>query len=303
MKKRVIALGFFDGVHLGHAKLLECVKRRGLEEGAEPAVLSFDIHPDTLIRGEPVPLLNSAADRVDLIERLFGIRKVLLIHFDEEARRTGWREFLDLTVSEMGACHLVVGYDFRFGYRGEGTAENLRAYCAERGLGCDVIDEVCCDGVPVSSTLIRAFIRNGDMERAARFLGHPHTLLDTVRYGYRLGRQIGAPTINMRFPEGVLVPAFGVYAAKVQLEDGLKCAVTNVGVRPTVSGGGDVSVESFILDYAGNLYGKQVRVDFYKFLRPEQKFEDLDALKGQIALDAEKARLYFAEERQGHFGS
>ncbi|MCL2343570.1 MAG: riboflavin biosynthesis protein RibF, partial [Firmicutes bacterium] len=261
--------------------------------GAEPAVLSFDKHPDTLVRREPIPLINSAAERVDLIERLFGIRQVLFIHFSEETMRTPWREFLDLTVSELCACHLVVGHDFRFGYLGEGTAELLRAYCRENGLGCDVIDKVYCDGVPVSSTLIRTFLRNGDMERANRFLGHPYILLDTVQYGYRLGRRIGAPTINMRFPEGVLVPSHGVYATQVQLPDSLRRAVTNIGVRPTVGGGDGVTAESFILDYDGELYGKRARVDFYRFLRPERKFESLAALKEQIALDAAATQAYF----------
>lgn len=122
----------------------------------------------------------------------------------------------------------------------------------------------------------------------------PHTLSDTVHYGYRLGTKMGTPTINMQFPDGVLVPRHGVYAAKVYLDDGSEhYAVTNVGVRPTVSGGQRVSVESFILDYEGNLYNRQVRLEFYKFLRPEQKFDSVDALKARILYDADTTRAYF----------
>ena len=132
------------------------------------------------------------------------------------------------------------------------------------------------------------------MERANAFLGHPHTLVDTVHYGYRLGTKMGTPTINMRFPDGVLVPRHGVYAARAILDDGSEhMAVTNVGVRPTVSGEDRVSVESYILDYSGNLYDRQVRIEFFHFIRPEMKFPSVDALKTQILRDAETTRAYF----------
>ena len=144
--------------------------------------------------------------------------------------------------------------------------------------------------IPFSGAINRT-LENGEVERANAFLGHPHTLSDTVHYGYRLGTKMGTPTINMQFPDGVLVPRHGVYAAKVYLDDGSEhYAVTNVGVRPTVSGGQRVSVESFILDYHGNLYNRQVRLEFYKFLRPEQKFNSLEDLKAAILKNAEQTR-------------
>ena len=150
------------------------------------------------------------------------------------------------------------------------------------------------DGRVVSSTYIRTLIERGDMEQAARFLGHPHTLSDTVRSGYHLGSKLGAPTINMFFPDGVLEPRHGVYAARVFLENGESyMAVTNVGVRPTVSAGNRVSVESHLLDYEGNLYGRQARVEFHAFLRDELRFEDMAALSAQIRRDADAARAWF----------
>lgn len=294
-KKRVIALGFFDGIHIGHAALLRRTKERAAEIGATPSALSFDVHPDTLVFGREVPLINSAAGRADLIRRLFGIESVIFIHFNETVMRMPWQEFVQTLITEMDAAWVVVGHDFRFGWKGEGTAERLKAYCAEHGLGCDVIPAVTLDGRVVSSTYIRDLIAAGEMEQANRYLGHPHTLVDTVHYGYRLGTKMGTPTINMRFPDGVIVPRFGVYAAKAFLEDGSEhMAVTNVGVRPTVSGENRVSVESFILDYSGNLYDCQVRVEFHAFLRPEQRFDGIDALKAQILRDAEATRAYFA---------
>lgn len=296
-RKRVIALGFFDGIHIGHAALLERTVQRAREIVATPSVLSFDIHPDTLVFGKEVPLINSAAGRADLIRRLFGIENVIFIHFDRRVMQMPWQEFVQTLIQEMDAAWVVVGHDFRFGWKGEGTAQRLQDYCADLGLGCDIIPAVTLEGRVVSSTYIRELIEEGEMERANQFLGHPHTLVDTVHYGYRLGTKMGTPTINMRFPDGVLVPRYGVYAARAILDDGSEhMAVTNVGVRPTVSGEDRVSVESYILDYSGNLYDRQVRIEFFRFIRPEMKFPSVDALKAQILKDAETTRAYFESE-------
>ena len=165
-----------------------------------------------------------------------------------------------------------------------------------RGISCDIIDPVMMDGQVVSSTLIRQMIENGDMERANRYLGHPHCLSDTVHSGYHIGRKLEAPTINMFFPDGVIVPHHGVYAAKVALPEGeIYPAVTNIGIRPTFSTDGKVSVESHLLGYEGNLYGVPTRIDFFKFLRPEVKFESFEDLSVQIHADAENAMAFFEQ--------
>ena len=295
---KVIALGFFDGVHIGHAALLNVVKLRAGEIGAVPAVMSFDSHPNNFVKGEPVKLICNSAARADIIRRVCGIDSVIFLHFNEEVMETDWMDFAHVLITELSAVHLVVGHDFRFGYRGLGTAKLLRDYCHKLGIGCDIVPKVTKDGITVSSTYIRGLIAQGDMERANEFLGHPHLLVDTVRYGYKLGRKIGTPTINMMFPDNVITPRFGVYAAKVILEDGEHWAVTNIGVRPTVSGGDSVSVESFILDFEGDLYERQVRVEFYSFLRPEMKFSGLAELKLQISKDAERTREFFESRLQ-----
>lgn len=294
--KRVIALGFFDGVHLGHGALMNMTRQRAEELSATPSVLSFDTHPDNLVFGSEVPLINSASDREDIIRRCFGINDVVFIHFDKHIMCMPWEEFVSGLIDELNVCHIVVGHDFCFGYKGEGTAEKLKGYCAEHGLGCDIIPAVKLDGRVISSTYIRELIKEGNMEEAMRYLGHPHCLSDTVRSGYHLGSKIGAPTINMAFPDGVLVPKHGVYAARVFLEDGCAyTAVTNIGVRPTVSRGETVSVESHLLDYSGNLYGRELRVEFYKFLRPEMKFSSCEELAEQIHRDAEEAKNYLSK--------
>ena len=296
--KRVIALGFFDGVHIGHGELLKRTKQRAAELHAMPSVLSFDVHPDTLVFGKEVPLINSAIGREEIIRRCYGIENVVFIHFNRRVMQMDWRDFLEDLIRDLEICHIVVGHDFCFGYRGQGTATRLREYCAEHGLGCDVIPPVMLDGQIVSSTHIRELIAAGEIEEANRWLGHPHTLADTVHSGYHLGRKLGTPTINMFFPHGVIVPRHGVYASKVYLENGQSyIAVTNVGVRPTVSQDDRVSVESHLLDYSGNLYGRQARVEFYAFLREEIKFSDYAALSQQIHKDAENARAYFAAKQ------
>ena len=248
--RRAIALGFFDGVHIGHGALLRKTTERAQELGITPSVLSFDVHPDKLVFGKDVPLINSALSREEIIRRCYGIDDVIFIHFNKHMMHMPWQDFADTIIRELGVAWIVVGHDFCFGYRGEGTAEKLKAYCEDRGFGCDIIQAVTLDGRIVSSTYIRTLIADGDMEQAARYLGHPHTLQDTVHSGYHLGTKLGAPTINMSFPEGVIVPRHGVYAARVFLEDGSShIAVANIGVRPTVSDGQRVNVESHLLEF------------------------------------------------------
>lgn len=295
--KRVIALGFFDGVHRGHGELLKKTRQRAEEIGAMPSVLSFDVHPDTLVFKKEVPLINSAIGREDLIRRYYGIDNVVFLHFNQHVMHMPWKEFIDSLIAELNIAWIVVGHDFCFGYKGEGTAARLREYCEGRGIGCDIIPALSVDGRVVSSTYIRELIADGDIETANRFLGHPHTLSDTVHSGYHLGTDLDAPTINMYFPDGVLVPRHGVYATRVIIEDGSGyIAVTNVGVRPTVSSSGRVSVESHLLDYSGNLYGRQARVEFYAFLRGEVKFGSYEELAAQIKKDAASARAYFEKK-------
>lgn len=291
--KRVMALGFFDGIHIGHAALMERAKERAESLGAECAVLTFDNHPDTFVKGEKVELINSAADRRYVLRRFFGIDKVYFIHFNRRTMCMHWRDFIENIIETYNAVHFVVGHDFNFGYKGEGTAEVLKAYCDEHGLGCDIINPVTLDGDIVSSTLIRSLLLEGDMEKASVLLGHPHVLTDTVRSGYRIGgSKLEAPTINMVFDDGVLVPKRGVYATKVVLPDGEHLAVTNIGVRPTF-GGDRVTVETNILDYEADLYGQSVCVEFHSFIRPERKFESPEALMQQIKKDCQSAREFF----------
>ncbi len=289
-----MALGFFDGIHVGHAALVDKAKEAAGNLGAEPAVLTFDNHPDTFVKGEKVELINSAADRRYVLSRFFGIENVYFIHFNRQTMCMHWRDFIENIISTYNAVHFVVGHDFCFGYKGQGTAKVLKEYCNEHGLGCDIISPVTRHGEIVSSTLIRGLLLEGEMEKANELLGHPHVLTDTVRTGFRIGgSKLEAPTINMVFSDGVLVPRRGVYATKVVLPDGEHLAVTNIGVRPTF-GGDRVTVETNILDYEADLYGQSACVEFHAFIRPERKFDSPEALMTQIKKDCQSARNFFA---------
>ena len=297
MRERVIALGFFDGVHLGHGALLRRAAEEAKKRGCESAVFTFDRPPKEVITGIPCPLINSPEDRAELVKRLYGIDEMIMVPFDDEMRTTPWDRFMtDILVGRYGAVHLVAGHDHHFGHRNQGSPELLKEKCAELGLGCDIIPAVTLNGVTVSSTHIRKLLEEGDVETARAFLGHPHVLTQTVGHGRQLGRTIGIPTANLVAPPHVLLPKRGVYAAKITLPDGRAFGgVTNVGVRPTVNNGQDVTVEPWILDFDGDLYGQAIRVEFFRRLRDERKFESLDALRSQIETDAVKTREAYPE--------
>ena len=188
----------------------------------------------------------------------------------------------------------VCGDDFRFGHRGQGNAAILAQYCREKGLPCTVVPEQMMDGIRVSSTYIRQQLETGDMATAVKFLGHPHILTGIVVHGHALGRKLGFPTANLRLPEGVAVPKFGVYACRCLMDGKAYPAVTNVGTRPTVEGRG-ITIEPWILDYSGDLYDKEITLEFFYFIRPEQKFPSLEALQAEIYRNAEETRAYLAD--------
>ena len=309
-QRRVIALGFFDGVHLGHGALLRTVKETADRLEAVPCAFTFDKSPTAVITGQNVPLLSTPEDRSALMNKLYGIQEVVIAPFDA-MQRMDWEEFIvDFLVKKLGVVHVVAGHDFHFGYMGKGNPERLRTKCQELGVGCDVIPKVELDGVTISSTYIRTLVAQGEMERAAAFLGHPYRLTAPVDHGKRLGTALGFPTVNLRIPQGLIVPAFGVYATRVWVlplcpdnhepsachrpGEGPYLAVTNVGVRPTVADGDRVTVEGFLLDYHGDLYGRSVGMEFYKRLRPERKFPSVEALAEEIGKNAQQTREYFA---------
>lgn len=296
MNKTVIALGFFDGVHMGHAQLLRLCRHRARELGYSPAALTFDVHPSSLVTGQAPPLINTTQDRALMLRQLYKMEQVLILPFTPELMYMPWRDFLtEILIGRYHAAHLVCGHDFRFGNRGEGTAELLREAAGALGVGCDIVPAYHIGGTLVSSTHIRRLLADGMAQEAMRFLGHPHFLTGTVVPGKHLGRTLGIPTANVPIPEGVIVPKRGVYACRVWTGDQCWVAVTNVGVCPTV-GGEQLTTESWLLNYQGDLYGQQILIEFFKYLRSERKFDSLEALKEEIHRNAQQTERYFFPE-------
>lgn len=295
-RKTVVALGFFDGVHLGHQALLRRTVERAGQLDMIPAVFTFDRSPREFVTGVPVPLLTAPERRRQAIGSLFPIEEIIVAPFDRTLMTMPWEDFVALLAGTYRAGWLVAGHDFRFGHKNAGTAELLRERARQLGLGCDIISPVTLDGVTVSSTHIRALLARGEAAEAARFLGRPFSIFGTVRHGKGLGSRLGMPTVNLTPPRGQLVPAYGVYITRVYAQGESCPAVTNVGVRPTVDADGAVNVESHLLDRAVQLYGEECRVDFLQRVRPEKRFASLEALRAQAARDAGAARAYFAGE-------
>ena len=286
-ERRVIALGFFDGVHIGHGALLKKTCERAAELGAIPAAMSFDTHPDTLVFGTPTELLNTMDERKHLMQSLYGIEDVIFCHFDKAMMNMDWEAFVeDYLVRELHACHLVCGHDYHFGARGFGNAERLTEKCRTLGLGCDVIGEVKLDGVTVSSTYLRRLLKEGRMEEAVRFLGHGHIISGIVQHGDSRGHTLGLPTANLALDASLLVPAFGVYGGWADAgELGRYPTAVNLGVHPTVHELPRPVAEASLLGFEGDLYGKFLRLELLFQVRPEQHFSSLTELTAQIARD------------------
>ena len=288
-QKRVFALGFFDGVHLGHQALLSECARLARELGAHTAAITFMEHPRSLFAPAP-PLISTLTDRRMLLRR-YGVEHIYAFPVTREVMGRNWQEFL-LELMEYGAAGFVCGQDFRFGSRAEGDAEKLRQFCRERNIPCVIVPEQSLNGIRISSSYIRRQIESGDMATAVRFLGHGHMLTGTVVTGRKLGHRLGFPTANIELPENVIVPRHGVYACRAFVGEKSYMAVCNVGSRPTVQGH-QVRTETWLLDFSGDLYGKRVTLEFMYFLRPEQRFESLEILRQAVLRDAENTPKFF----------
>lgn len=293
-KKIIYALGFFDGVHLGHQALLSACRKLAEQNGCSAGVVTFTSHPDALVLGKTPALINTAADRARLL-RHFGMDHIVELPFDKALMSMPWQDFLRFLQEEHGAAGFVCGHDFRFGNRGEGTAELLAKTCKEQNLPWAVVPAQYLEGTLISSSHIRTLLEQGRTEDACKFLGHPHILTGTVSHGRQLGRTIGIPTANLALPEEIVPLDHGVYACMAYAE-ALSCpAVVNVGSRPTV-GGKTVKAEAWLLDFAGDLYEKELTLAFHVFLRPEQKFPSLEDLQAEIRKNGEQVRNFFGKK-------
>ena len=218
-KKRAMALGFFDGVHIGHQALLDRCRKIGSSEKIRCTALTFDNHPDRLLLNPDIKTLTTNEQRVEMLKRLGKVDEVLLLPFDEAMMHLDWQDFFrEILFNKYHACHLVVGENFRFGYKGIGNAAGLLQKCAEYSIGCDIIKDVKINDQTVSSTKIKEFLKQGNLDMANLFLGHAHEIAGKVLRGRGIGSKRLVPTVNMTSEPSILLPPFGVYIAKVFLD-------------------------------------------------------------------------------------
>ena len=292
MTGKVAAIGTFDGVHLGHAAVLAKVKGTASELNLEPAAITFDRHPLSLIAPERAPLaITTLEKKADLITKA-GVTPIVL-PFDEKLRATTARDWMRMIHDELGVLQLVVGYDNTFG--SDGLTLSIADYRRMgEEIGITVSEAPVVEGV--SSSAIRKAIAAGNIADANRMLGRSFSLPGIVVEGNRLGRTIGFPTANVMPAPGLVVPANGVYAALATLPGGRKeKAVVNIGVRPTVRRGKDLTIEAHILDWHGDLYGHRISIVFQQRMREEKQFNSIDALRVQIEKDASQAKLFLSD--------
>lgn len=312
----VVALGKFDGLHRGHQQVIQPIlKAGGVDEGRGgqgtfSTVVTFNPHPQEFFTGQPHYLLTPLDEKIQQMRSL-GVEQLVLLPFDKELSALTPEQFVEkILVQQLQCQRISVGQDFRFGSKRRGTASDLQLLAAKYDIPVNIVPLQICTGdlsadsacERISTSLIRQHLERGDIQQANKLLGRPYTLVGPVIKGQQLGRTIGFPTANLQLPKQKFLPRFGVYAVRVKsLGDvsdttAFDCwGVMNIGRRPTVNGI-HTSVEVHLLDWSGDLYCKKLTVQLEKFLRPEQKFPYLDALKTQIQQDCAAARAFFNAE-------
>ncbi len=291
-KGTAVALGYFDGIHLGHRAVLNKALEMAKEKNLIPVVMLFDIHPRKLLTGKVPPMLLTEERKRLLLEKL-GF-KVVDFDFRHSMNFTP-EEFEDKILrGELSAKAVVCGYDYHYGKGGKGSPETLKKDLCEKDIEVVSLDPVYLDGETVSSTRIRQLISEGRIKRANEMLGGYFTYDFQVQKGKRIGRTLGFPTINQFFPEDFVIPKYGVYASRVRVNGKIYSSVTNIGVCPTVDGT-VMRSETCIFDFEGDLYGKCVEVSLIEFLREEKKFGSLEELKEAVDKDIKKAKDIYRE--------
>jgi len=286
----VLALGNFDGVHLGHRKLIEEAVGKAEEINSQAAVVTFDPHPLKILAPERIPkLLTTLDQRLNHFAEL-GIDIAVLLPFTRELAKLPPGEFVEnILIGIMKAAHVCVGFNYTFGSGGKGGPVTLRELGSELGFGVSVVEPQRVNGVIVSSTEIRGALERGDVEEAAQYLGYRPSVPGIVVSGERRGRTIGFPTANVKPPEDLLVPARGVYAAWVGVEGEIFPSMVNIGLKPTFKTWGENTIEAHIFDFDRDIYGQKVEIFFRSRLRNEQKFRGIDELFEQLRLDRKAA--------------
>lgn len=291
----VATIGFFDGVHRGHQFLLNGVRELARQRGLASMAITFSVHPRKVLHESYMPqLLTTCDEKLTLLEKI-GLDQTALLDFSQLLSQMTAREFMQKVISELlNVKVLVIGYDHRFGHNREEGFEQYVQYGKEMGL--EVVQAQVCsiEHVNVSSSVVRSFLGEGYVDMANRCLGYEYAIEGRVVHGFQVGRKLGFPTANIQ-PEDAdkMLPANGVYAVKVDVQ-GRKCfGMLNIGCRPTLNNGENVSIEVHIIDWNSEIYGEKIKVGFVKKIRDEQPFDNLLQLESQLKKDAEYVRFLF----------
>jgi len=291
----VLALGNFDGLHRGHLKIIERVRRGAAEHGGTPMAMTFDPHPSRVVRPDKAPpLLMTKEQRLEAFERA-GISAVAVVRFTAELSQWDPEMFVRTVLVEwLRVSDVWVGANFLFGHGRSGNFSTLRTLGQRYGFRADKIDPVRYKEFVVSSTRVRRLVSEGRMDEAGALLGHQFYIDGRVVPGAHRGKSLGFPTANLE-TSNELLPPNGVYATMTTIDGIVHPSITNVGVRPTFGDTSKTTIEAYLLGYDGDLYGRQVRLSFVQRLRDERKFDDVDALRAQIEADRRRAERLFAQ--------
>ena len=292
----VMTIGMFDGVHIGHQKLLSILKLKAKKYNTKPIVITFDKHPQLILKPEnlnnKLGLLQTNEERFEKLRSL-DIEEIITIHFTKEFASLSAKEFIKLLAEKYSPQYLLLGYDNHFGNKSSVEFNDLIQYSKELGIILErTSDCIFYKDIEVSSTQIRKALAQGNVKLAQAMLNESYVISGEVEKGNQVGRTIGFPTANIKVDKYKLLPLFGVYATEVKIEDKEYKGITNIGNRPTINGS-KVTIEVNIFNYSGDLYGKKIKISLKEFIREEKKFQDLDELKKQIEIDIEKANKYF----------
>lgn len=296
MRPCVLTLGVFDGLHLGHQRIMKTVVDRARIIGATPTAITFDPHPRAVLYPESAPPLLQTLDQRLANFEVLGIEQAIVIGFTREFANLPAEEFLtDIIHDRLHAKEVYLGKGFAFGQGRGGNIELLRAMSTQLGFVADEVDEVQIRGQRISSSKIRHLLIEGRVNLARRMLDRPYGVEGVIIRGNRRGHTIGFPTANLK-PHNRVIPRFGVYATATLIDGTWRRSITNIGVRPTFETAADPSIETYIFDFDGDLYGDVLRVRFLHRIRDERKFNGIDELKAQIEKDTRHARNYFRHQ-------
>ena len=286
----VVAIGNFDGFHLGHQQLIKTLKARSKELSLKSTVVTFEPHPQTYFQPHiRLTRLSSVREKLELF-RDYGVERVIALRFNEQLASLSAEDFVrKYLVESLSASHVVVGYDFGFGAGRSGTAEGLQALGDAYGFGVSRVAAVSIDGEKIGSTRVREVLQSGDLALAARLLGRPYAISGRVLYGDQRGRTWGFPTANLTINQDICIPANGIYATVATVKGSRYPAATSVGTNPTFDGK-EQTIETYILDFDEDIYGEKISIEFFDRLRDELSFENVDDLLVQMNVDVSAVR-------------